>query len=386
MRSHSSHELSTRAPWEEDDPRATVRLAPRASPAATRYRRRSKTHPPNHVVPGTCVSAGNHLLLVDCELAHRSTSSSPSSMAIRMRRRCEVGSVSRMSNDTTKNDEGSPTTSRPQRPPPRPGGAAARPSSTPRPGKWTVPQEARSFSVSYISNSAQPAAHDLRLQQQPRGILGLSPYGVCRPAARRVPFDGTLPAMPAKPSENEVLAPVSIPSARASGHRAEKKGDAKDGAKDGAEPNDAPVATGYKRDLESLCEFMGRWLWGSPSPVRATAAIAVDVSPHHAPGGPRPEARDPHLAGSGHWSRADQPARLGSIAYHNGGSAAFHHGRSRGFRKGTGTREVIREWEEDEHASFLTRGAWISGEGAHADPLAAGRHRRPFARHARAGC
>ena len=48
----------------------------------------------------------------------------------------------------------------------------------------------------------------------------------------------------------------------------EKKGEAKEGAK----PEDAPDPKeyfGYKRDLESLCEFMGRWLsehgrWGSP--------------------------------------------------------------------------------------------------------------------------
>ena len=51
----------------------------------------------------------------------------------------------------------------------------------------------------------------------------------------------------------------------------EKKGDGKDGVP-AAKPDDAPDPKeyfGYKRDLESLCEFMGRWLsdngrWGSP--------------------------------------------------------------------------------------------------------------------------
>src|SRR5439155_1861611 len=43
----------------------------------------------------------------------------------------------------------------------------------------------------------------------------------------------------------------------------EKKGDTKD------EASDPKEFFGYKRDLESLCEFMGRWLsgsgrWGSP--------------------------------------------------------------------------------------------------------------------------
>ena len=117
--------------------------------------------------------------------------------------------------------------------------------------------------------------------------------GAVGPQRVDFPSDGTLPTVPAKLVENEsswlaftdlvFVDPVGTGFSRII--EPEKKGDGKEG---GGKPDDAPDPKeyfGYKRDLESLCEFMGRWLsengrWGSPSssPARATAAIAWRAS------------------------------------------------------------------------------------------------------------
>ena len=62
----------------------------------------------------------------------------------------------------------------------------------------------------------------------------------------------------------------------------EKADEAKEKKEDATDPKEY---FGQKRDLESMCEFIGRWLssngrWGSPvsSPGRATAAIASVAS------------------------------------------------------------------------------------------------------------
>jgi hypothetical protein len=87
----------------------------------------------------------------------------------------------------------------------------------------------------------------------------------------------------------------------------EKKADGKEGAAQARGRPDPKEYFGYKRDLESLCEFMGRWLsdngrWGSPSlhrRARATAAIASDRLARIAAGGTagnRPQRGDSSLA------------------------------------------------------------------------------------------
>ena len=100
--------------------------------------------------------------------------------------------------------------------------------------------------------------------------------GAVGPQRVDFPSDGTLPAMPARLVENEsswlaftdlvFVDPVGTGFSRVI--EPEKKGE----GKDAKPPDDAPDPKeyfGYKRDLESLCEFMGRWLsdngrWGSP--------------------------------------------------------------------------------------------------------------------------
>ena len=79
-----------------------------------------------------------------------------------------------------------------------------------------------------------------------------------------------------------------------------------DGQKTGDEP-DPKEYFGYKRDLESLSEFIGRWLssngrWGSPVFIAGESYGGYRVGPPrpHPPGDgrDRAERRDPHLAGA----------------------------------------------------------------------------------------
>ena len=100
--------------------------------------------------------------------------------------------------------------------------------------------------------------------------------GAVGPSRVAFPADGTLPRMPPRLVANEdswlaftdlvFVDPVGTGFSRViendgkDGRRARSQGAATDG--------DAKEYFGYKRDLESLCEFMGRWLsghdrWGS---------------------------------------------------------------------------------------------------------------------------
>ena len=102
--------------------------------------------------------------------------------------------------------------------------------------------------------------------------------GAVGPQRVDFPPDGTLPTMPPRLVENEsswlaftdlvFVDPVGTGFSRVI--EPEKKGDGKERRR--ASRTTAPDPKeyfGYKRDLESLCEFMGRWLsehgrWGSP--------------------------------------------------------------------------------------------------------------------------
>ena len=208
--------------------------------------------------------------------------------------------------------------------------------------------------------------------------------GAVGPQRVDFPSDGTLPAVPAKLVENESSWLVVHRSRlRRPGrhgleprHRAGEEGRRQEGGGGGAngKPDDAPDPKeyfGYKRDLESMCEFMGRWLseqgrWGSPvfiagesyggyrvgrlaRMLQETAGIglngAILISPalEITPLNPT----DYDVLG---WID-----RVPTMA-----AAAFHHGRSRAFRKGTSLEKVFRDSEEfatGDYTAFLTRGA-----------------------------
>jgi carboxypeptidase C (cathepsin A) len=242
-------------------------------------------------------------------------------------------------------------------------------------GKWTVLRKkekpaAEIFSVSYV---AEGGDRDRPVMFVFNGGPGASSaylhMGAVGPQRVAFPSDGTLPAVPAKLVENEsswlafsdlvFVDPVGTGWSRVI--EPEKKPEGKEG---GGKPDDTPDPKeyfGYKRDLESLCEF-----WGSPvfiagesyggyrvgrlaRMLQETAGIglngAILISPALEITGLAPTDYD--VLG---WVD-----RVPTMA-----AAAFHHGRSRAFRKGTSLDKVFRESEEfatGDYASFLTRGA-----------------------------
>jgi carboxypeptidase C (cathepsin A) len=150
----------------------------------------------------------------------------------------------------------------------------------------------------------------------------------------------------------------------------ESKGSGSDDGKK-SEENDPKEYFGYKRDLESLCEFMSRWLsgndrWGSPvfiagesyggyrvgrlvRMLQETTGIglngAILISP----------ALEISMLASGDYDVLAWVDLLPTMA-----AAATHHGRSRAFAAGTALDEVLREAElfsTGDYAAFLTRGA-----------------------------
>jgi carboxypeptidase C (cathepsin A) len=249
--------------------------------------------------------------------------------------------------------------------------------------KWTVLRKkekpsAEIFSVSYVADGDDPARPvSFVFNGGPGAASAFLHMGAVGPTRVDFPADGTLPAMPPKLVENEsswlaftdlvFVDPVGTGFSRII--EPEKKGDAKEAKPEDA--HDPKEYFGYKRDLESLCEFMGRWLsehdrWGSPIFIagesyggyrvgrlvrmlqEATGVGlngAILISPALEIEGLQPTDYD--LLG---WVD-----RIPTMAL-----AAVHHGRSRAFRKGTSLERVTREAEAfatGDYAVFLTRGA-----------------------------
>ena len=202
--------------------------------------------------------------------------------------------------------------------------------------------------------------------------------GAVGPKRVAFPADGTLPELPAQLVENEsswlaftdlvFVDPVGTGFSRTI--EPDKKGD----GKDGAQPDDASDPKeyfGYKRDLESLCEFMSRWLsengrWGSPVFIAGESYGGYRVGRLART---LQEAAGIGLNGAILISPALEITGLAPTDYDVLGwidrvptmaAAAFHHGRSRAFRKGTTLERVFRDAEEfatGDYTAFLTRGA-----------------------------
>jgi carboxypeptidase C (cathepsin A) len=254
--------------------------------------------------------------------------------------------------------------------------------------KWSVLRKkekpaAEIFSVSYVAGGGD---RDRPVTFVFNGGPGASSaylhMGAVGPQRVDFPSDGTLPTMPPRLVENEsswlsfsdlvFVDPVGTGFSRII--EREKKKDSKNGAgKPDDEAPDPKEYFGYKRDLESLCEFMSRWLsdnkrWGSPvfiagesyggyrvgrlvRMLQETAGIglsgAILISPALEISGLEPTDYD--VLG---WVD-----RVPTMA-----AAAVHHGRSRAFKKGTALEKVLRDSEgfaTGDYASFLTRGASI---------------------------
>jgi carboxypeptidase C (cathepsin A) len=257
-------------------------------------------------------------------------------------------------------------------------------------GKWIVLRKkekpaAEIFSVSYVADGGDERRPvTFVFNGGPGASSAYLHMGAVGPKRVAFPPDGTLPTMPPRLVENEAswlpftdlvfVDPVGTGFSRVV--EQETKGKEKEQARTGGEEEakdrvDPKEYFGYKRDLESLCELMSRWLsehgrWGSPifiagesyggyrvgrltRVLQETAGIglngAILISPalEITPLGPT----DYDVLG---WID-----RVPTMA-----AAALHHGRSRAFRRGTSLERALRAAEEfasGEYSVFLARGA-----------------------------
>ncbi|MEV6984751.1 hypothetical protein AB0M95_26310 [Sphaerisporangium sp. NPDC051017] len=207
--------------------------------------------------------------------------------------------------------------------------------------------------------------------------------GAVGPQRVEFPADGTLPPLPPRLVHNEeswlaftdlvFIDPVGTGFSRL----IESDDAKKDGNGAGADPNEY---FSIIRDLESMCEFIGRWLsdngrWGSAvfiagesyggyrvgrltRMLQEKAGVALNgailISPALEPA---------HLStvfGWGDYEVVPWIDTLPTMAL-----AAVHHGRSRAFDRGAPAEDVQREAESfatGEYATFLTRGASMPAE------------------------
>jgi len=251
--------------------------------------------------------------------------------------------------------------------------------------KWVVLRKkdkpaAEIFSVSYVASQNDVERPVMFVfNGGPGAASAYLHLGAIGPRRVDFPSDGSLPPMPPRLVENEeswlafadlvFVDPVGTGFSRII-EPEQKNGDGKDGAKkeDAFDPKEY---FGYKRDLESLSEFIGRWLsangrWGSPvfiagesyggyrvgrlvRVLQETAGIglngAILISP----------ALELNLLASGDYDVLSWVDLLPTMA-----GAAMHHGRSRVFDAGTPLDEVLRAAEAfatGEYTAFLTQGA-----------------------------
>jgi carboxypeptidase C (cathepsin A) len=252
--------------------------------------------------------------------------------------------------------------------------------------KWLVLRKkdkpaAEIFSVSYVASSGDA---DRPVTFVFNGGPGASSaylhVGAVGPQRVAFPPDGTLPPMPPRLVQNEeswlaftdlvFVDPVGTGFSRVI-EPEKKDGDKPGDDKKKGDATDPKEYFGYKRDLESLCEFMGRWLssngrWGSPVLIAGESYGGYRVG--------RlvrmlQETAGIGLNGAILISPALEISTLASTDYDVLGwvdllptmaAAAAHHGRSRAFDAGTALDDVLHEAEEfatGDFTAFLTRGA-----------------------------
>jgi carboxypeptidase C (cathepsin A) len=254
---------------------------------------------------------------------------------------------------------------------------------------------AEMFSVSYLAAGAKPERPVTFLfNGGPGASSAFLHLGAVGPRRVAFPADGSLPPMPPRLVDNEeswlafsdlvFVDPIGTGFSRIV---EPPKGDG-DGAGKGSENSDGSKAGdpkeyfGQKRDLESLCEFAGRWLsrhdrWGSPVFIAGESYGGYRVGRLV-----RMLQEDTGIGLNGAIliSPALEIAGLFGNDYDIAGwvdrvptmaAAALHHGRSRAASAGGRTRKrraagldaVLAEAEEfasGDYARFLARGAAMS--------------------------
>jgi carboxypeptidase C (cathepsin A) len=235
------------------------------------------------------------------------------------------------------------------------------------------------FSVSYVARSDGERPVTFVFNGGPGASSAFLHMGAVGPQRVAFPRDGTLPQMPPRlvPNEQSWLAFTDLvfvdPVGTGFSRVVEDDGkDRKDGKKpQSGEDGDAREYFGYKRDLESLCEFMGRWLssrrrWGAPVFIAGESYGGYRVG--------RlvrllQENTGIGLNGAVLISPALELNTLSPTDYDvlawvdlvpSMAIAAAHHGRSRAFAAGTPPEDVLHEAEafaSGDYATLLTRGA-----------------------------
>ena len=245
------------------------------------------------------------------------------------------------------------------------------------------------FSVSYVAeggDGTRPVA--FVFNGGPGASSAYLHMGAVGPQRVAFPADGTLPELPPKLVQNEsswlafadlvFVDPIGTGFSRII--EPEKKGDGQDKPEGGPKPGgdektDPDEYFGQKRDLESLCEFMARWLsehdrWGSPIFIAGESyggyrvGRLVRMLQEEAGIGlngailisPALELTD--LVGDD-YGVVQWVDMLPTMA----AGAAFH-GLSRAFPAGTALADVLagaEEFASGDYASFLIRGASLGG-------------------------
>ena len=254
---------------------------------------------------------------------------------------------------------------------------------------WTVLRKnekpaAEIFSVSYIAGKAKDRPVTFAFNGGPGSSSAFVHMGAAGPSRVEFPPDGQLPQSPPKLVPNReswlkftdlvFVDPVGTGFSRVIKDDAKAKADGKqrpDETPEEAKDGGAGEFVGYKRDLESMCEFMGRWLsnngrWGSPVFIVGESYGGYRVG--------RlvrllQENTGIALSGAVLISPALELAALIGTDYDVLGwvdlvptmaLAAAHHGRSRAFKAGTPIDEIALEAEEFATGDFslmLIRGA-----------------------------
>ncbi|HET7571238.1 MAG TPA: hypothetical protein VFJ77_01065 [Gaiellaceae bacterium] len=261
--------------------------------------------------------------------------------------------------------------------------------------KWMVLRKndkplAEVFSIAYVADDPEPNRPVTFVFNGGPGAASVYLHiGAVGPRRVDFPEDGSMPLVPARLVDNDacwldftdivLIDPVGTGFSRMIEPEKPKDGEKK---KEGKEDEFNPKEYfGVRRDLESMCEVMARWLsengrWGSPvfiagesyggyrtgrlvRMVQEEAGIglngAILISP----------ALDPIHLGIvlGGWGDYEVEPWI-DVVPTMAATAAFH-GRSRAFPQGTPVEEVVREAElfaTGDYASFLTRGAAMPAE------------------------
>ncbi len=234
------------------------------------------------------------------------------------------------------------------------------------------------FSVAYVAKGDGDRPVTFVFNGGPGASSAFLHMGAVGPLRVAFPADGALPRMPPRLVANEdswlAFTDLVFIDPVGTGFSRVVEDDAKDGEHAKKPENgggDAKEYFGYKRDLESLCEVMGRWLSGHG---RWGSAVFIAGESY---GGYRvgrlvrmlQETTGIGLSGAMLISPALELSSLSPTDYDVVGwvdllptmaASAVHHGRSRAFAPGTAPEAALADAESfatGDYAVLLTRGA-----------------------------